>query len=252
MKALEIRNLRLAVNGSLILDNFSLIVPAGEVHALMGKNGIGKSSLAKAIAGCQGYEILGGDIRIDGESIVGKQPDEIARMGFFLAFQNPVEIPGVSVANFLRAAVQSRLPKGAAFNAVNFYKDLYEKMDFLQMDRSFSSRSLNDGFSGGEKKRCEILQMLMLEPRYAVLDETDSGLDVDALKIVSTAINSLRKEHADFSAVIITHHNRLLNGIKPDGVHIISDGKIVMSGGFELAEKLENFGYDFINGSSKA
>ncbi|MDR2737411.1 MAG: Fe-S cluster assembly ATPase SufC [Puniceicoccales bacterium] len=244
MKSLEVRDLKLSVGNKVVLDGFSLRVIGGEIHALVGRNGVGKSSLAKAVAGCPGYEILGGDILMDGESVVGKSPDEIARAGFFLAFQSPIEIPGVSVANFIRAAIQARLPAGTPFNAVDFYKNLYAKMDILGIDRSFSSRSLNDGFSGGEKKRCEVLQMMMLQPQCAVLDETDSGLDVDGLKVVADAVNTMRSEN--FSAIVITHHNRLLEYVKPDSVHVISGGKIVLSGGIEIIGRLEKFGYDFI------
>ncbi|MDR1401994.1 MAG: Fe-S cluster assembly ATPase SufC [Puniceicoccales bacterium] len=243
MKALEIKHLKVSICGKVVLEDFSLRIAPGEMHAFLGKNGVGKTSLAKVIAGDPNYEILDGDILMDGESIIGKRPDEIARLGFFLAFQNPVEIPGVSVANFIRAAMRAKLPKEAPFSAVDFYKELYAKMEILHMDRAFSSRSLNDGFSGGEKKRCEILQMMMLEPRYAIFDETDSGLDVDAIKIVASAVNNMRSEN--FSALIITHHSKLLEQLRPDFVHILSAGKIAASGSMELVENLEKFGYDF-------
>ncbi|MDR2603676.1 MAG: Fe-S cluster assembly ATPase SufC [Puniceicoccales bacterium] len=245
MCALEIKNLKLSVNDNVILDGFSLEILPGEIHAFIGKNGIGKSSLAKAIAGHPAYKIQGGDIVLDGESIVEQSPDEIARKGFFLAFQSPIELPGISLANFIRAAVQARLPRGTPLNGIDFYKNLYAKMEALQIDKSFTSRPLNDGFSGGEKKRCEVLQMLMVEPKYAILDETDSGLDIDALKIVSNAVISMRD--GIFSAIIITHHNKLLEYIKPDFVHIISDGKIAMSGGLELIDRVEKSGYGFIH-----
>ncbi|MDR1232718.1 MAG: Fe-S cluster assembly ATPase SufC [Puniceicoccales bacterium] len=245
MGAFEIKNLKMSVNDNVILDGFSLKILPGEIHAFIGKNGIGKSSLAKVIAGHPAYKIQRGDIVLDGESIVGQAPDEIARKGFFLAFQSPMELPGISLANFIRAAVQSRLAKGTPLNGVDFYKNLYAKMEVLQMDKSFTSRSLNDGFSGGEKKRCEVLQMMMVEPKYAILDEMDSGLDVDALKIVSNAVNAMRD--GIFAAIIITHHNKLLEYIKPGFVHIISDGKIAMSGGLELIDRLEKFGYGFIH-----
>ncbi|MDR1413811.1 MAG: Fe-S cluster assembly ATPase SufC [Puniceicoccales bacterium] len=244
MNALEIKHLKISMEGKVILDDFSLGITPGEVHALLGKNGVGKTSLAKVIAGDLSYKILGGDISIDGNSILGKKPDEIAQMGFFLAFQNPVEIPGVSVANFIRAAMQAKLPKGAPFNAIEFYNDLHAKMEILHMDKAFSSRSLNDGFSGGEKKRCEILQMMMLNPKYAIFDETDSGLDMDAVKIVSAAINNMRS--GDLAALLITHHSKLLEYVKPDFVHILSGGKIARSGGMELMESLEKFGYNFL------
>ncbi|MDR2628745.1 MAG: Fe-S cluster assembly ATPase SufC [Puniceicoccales bacterium] len=244
MCAFEIKNLKLSVNDNVILDGFSLKILPGEIHAFVGKNGVGKSSLAKAIAGHPAYKIQGGDIVLDGESILGQAPDVIARKGFFLAFQLPMEVPGISLANFIRAAVQARLPKGTPLNGVDFYKNLYAKMEALQMEKSFTSRPLNDGFSGGEKKRCEVLQMMMVEPKYAILDEMDSGLDVDALKIVANAVNAMRD--GTFAAIIITHHNKLLEYIKPDFVHIISDGKIAMSGGLELIDRLEKFGYGFI------
>lgn len=242
MSKLDINHVTLEVAGREILYNFSLSIADGEVHALVGKNGAGKSSLAKAIAGCPGYNITDGEIIFDGENIVGMTTDEISRKGFFLAFQSPVEVPGVSVANFIRAALQARMEPGQSFNAIEFYKRLYEYLDMLNMDRSFTGRSLNDGFSGGEKKRCEVLQMLMLQPSFIVLDETDSGLDIDALKIVSQAINSMRDD--TFSAIIITHYNKLLEYVRPDKVHVVSDGIIVKSGGIEIIEQLEQSGYD--------
>jgi Fe-S cluster assembly ATP-binding protein len=245
VEALEVRNLRLSVASKVVLDGLSLKVFPGEIHALIGKNGAGKSSLAKAIAGSPDCDILDGDISIDGESVVGKLPDEIARMGFFLAFQNPVEIPGVSIANFIRAALQAKKNSTTPFNAVDFYKKLYEKMETLGIERSFSSRSINDGFSGGEKKRCEVLQMLMLEPKYAILDETDSGLDVDAMGIVASSINNMRGNN--FAAVIITHHNKLLEYVRPDFVHVISGGRIAKSGGLDLIEMLEKSGYQIFD-----
>ncbi|OHE72170.1 MAG: Fe-S cluster assembly ATPase SufC [Verrucomicrobia bacterium GWC2_42_7] len=241
MNALEIRNLTVAVNGKTILRDFSLSVPKGETHALMGPNGTGKSTLSKALAGHPNYKITSGEVLIDGTNIVGLTPDVIAREGLFLAFQYPCEINGVSIATFLRAALQSRLPKGEAFEATKFYKLLYEKMATLQIDKSFSSRSLNEGFSGGEKKRCEILQMLMLQPKYAILDEADSGLDIDALKIVSQGVNSMRGPNIGF--LVITHYQRLLNYIVPDKVHIMQDGHIVRTGNKELALELEEKGY---------
>ncbi|MDR2779400.1 MAG: Fe-S cluster assembly ATPase SufC [Puniceicoccales bacterium] len=245
MCALEIKNLKLSVNDNIILDGFSLKILPGEIHAFIGKNGVGKSSLTKAIAGHPAYKIQRGDIILDGENIIGKAPDKIARQGLFLAFQSPIELPGISLANFIRAAIQAKLPQGTPLNGVDFYKNLYAKMEILQIDKSFTSRPLNEGFSGGEKKRCEVLQMMMLEPKYAILDETDSGLDIDALKIVSNAVNAMR--NSTFAAIIITHHNKLLEYIKPDFVHIISGGKIATSGGFELIDRLEKFGYEFIN-----
>ena len=222
----------------------NLGVPAGEVHAIMGPNGTGKTSLSKAIAGHPDYKITSGEVLLNDENIVGLQPDEIARKGFFLAFQYPVSIPGVSIANFIRACLNARLPEGETLNPVEYYKKLYEKMDELKMPRSFTSRSVNDGFSGGEKKRCDILQMLMLEPSFAILDETDSGLDIDALRIVSEGVNTARG--ANIGMLLITHYHRLLEYIKPDKVHVMSGGRIVLSGGAELALELEQKGYDWL------
>ena len=244
MQGLEIKNLVVSVGGKNVVDGLSLAVPAGEVHAVMGPNGTGKSSLSKAIAGHPDYKIESGDVLMNGESLVGLPPDEIARKGFFLAFQSPVSIPGVSIANFIRACLSARLPEGETINAVEYYKELYSKMDELKMSRSFTSRSVNDGFSGGEKKRCDILQMLMLKPKFAILDETDSGLDIDALRIVSEGVNAARSP--SIGMLLITHYHRLLEYIKPDKVHVMSGGKIVKSGGAELAVELEQKGYDWI------
>ena len=244
MQGLEIKNLVVSVGGKNVVDGLSLAVPAGEVHAIMGPNGTGKSSLSKAIAGHPDYKIESGDVLMNGESLVGLPPDEIARKGFFLAFQYPVSIPGVSIANFIRACLSARLPEGETINAVEYYKELYSKMDELKMSRSFTSRSVNDGFSGGEKKRCDILQMLMLKPKFAILDETDSGLDIDALRIVSEGVNDARSP--SIGMLLITHYHRLLEYIKPDKVHVMSGGKIVKSGGAELAVELEQKGYDWI------
>ncbi|MCD8212292.1 MAG: Fe-S cluster assembly ATPase SufC, partial [Oscillospiraceae bacterium] len=233
---LEIRDLCVSIGGKEILKNFSLTVPKGEVHALMGPNGTGKSTLAKALAGHPDYTVTSGEVIFNGEPILGKKPDEIARRGLFIAFQHPVEIPGVSIANFIRAMKQARLAPGETLNAKAFYAELYAKMDELKIDKSFTSRSVNEGFSGGEKKRCDILQMMMAKPSLAILDETDSGLDVDALRIVSAGVNHMRS--ADFSALVITHYQRLLEHIVPDRVHIMADGKIVLSGDKSLALKL--------------
>ena len=244
MQGLEIKNLVVSVGGKNVVDGLSLAVPAGEVHAVMGPNGTGKSSLSKAIAGHPDYKIESGDVLMNGESLVGLPPDEIARKGFFLAFQYPVSISGVSIANFIRACLSARLPEGETINAVEYYKELYSKMDELKMSRSFTSRNVNDGFSGGEKKRCDILQMLMLKPKFAILDETDSGLDIDALRIVSEGVNAARSP--SIGMLLITHYHRLLEYIKPDKVHVMSGGKIVKSGGAELAVELEQKGYDWI------
>ncbi|MFO7725484.1 MAG: Fe-S cluster assembly ATPase SufC [Oceanipulchritudo sp.] len=244
MNKLEIKNLNVSINETPILRDFSLTVPRGEIHAIMGPNGTGKSTLAKALAGHEDYTITGGEVILDGEPIVGMEPDEISRTGLFMAFQYPSEIPGVSIANFLRAARTARLEDGEKLSAPDFYKELYSKMDLLKIDRAFTSRSVNEGFSGGEKKRCEILQMAMLGPKYAVLDETDSGLDIDALKIVAEGVNKMRGP--DIGVLLITHYQRLLNYIVPDRVHVMFDGQIVQSGGPELAQRLESEGYDWV------
>ncbi len=244
MKGLEIKNLVVKIGERAVIDGLNLVVPAGEVHAIMGPNGTGKSSLSKAIAGHPDYKITSGEVLLNGENIVGLEPDEIARKGFFLSFQYPVDIPGVSIANFIRACLNARLPEGEQVNAVEYYKELYSKMDMLKMDRSFTKRSVNEGFSGGEKKRCDILQMLMLNPKFAVLDETDSGLDIDALRIVSDGVNSARSP--EIGMLLITHYNRLLEYIKPDKIHVLSGGKVVLSGGAELALELEKKGYDWL------
>ena len=242
--SLSIQNLRANIGDKEILKGLNLEIPKGQVHAIMGKNGSGKSTLAKVMAGHPGYEVTGGDVMMDGKSILGLDPDVRARAGLFLAFQYPMEIPGVTIANFLRAAVQARMDEGEELDAVAYYKRLYAKMDTLKIDRSFTARSVNEGFSGGEKKRCEILQMAMLEPSYAVLDETDSGLDIDALKIVSDGVNALRSPDRGF--LVITHYQRLLDYIVPDVVHVMVDGRIVLSGEKDLALKLEAQGYDWV------
>ncbi|MDR0418377.1 MAG: Fe-S cluster assembly ATPase SufC [Puniceicoccales bacterium] len=246
MNAVKICNLALSVEGKPILNDFSLEIPTGEIHVLMGKNGMGKSSLAKAIAGHPDYSILNGEIIFNGENITKLPPEERAQRGIFLAFQYPVEIPGVSIANFIRAAMNAQNKK---METVAFYKLLHEKMDYLGLNREFASRAINVGFSGGEKKRCEILQMLMLQPLFIVLDEIDSGLDIDALKLVAKNINSLRSD--TFSGLIITHYQRLLNYIVPDRVHILEDGKIIHSGKPEIVRKLEEKGYAFLNSEEK-
>ncbi len=231
-------------DGTEILKGVTLEIPAGEVHAVMGPNGSGKSTLSKVIAGHESYVVTGGSVVMDGQDILGMSVDERSRAGIFLAFQYPAEVPGVSNANFIRAALQSRLPKGEELDAVAYYKDLYSKMDHLEIDRKFTARSVNEGFSGGEKKRNEILQMMMLEPKYSILDETDSGLDIDALKIVAKGVNAMRA--ADRGMLLITHYQRLLDYITPDYVHVMSAGQIVRSGGPELALELEKNGYDFL------
>ncbi len=244
MQQLAIEDLHVAIGDQEIIRGLSLEVPRGEMHALMGPNGSGKSTLAKVLAGHPDYQVTSGTVLMDGENILELEPDERARKGLFLAFQYPSEIPGVTIANFLRAAVQARLPEGEELEATDYYAQLYQKMDLLEMDRSFTSRSVNEGFSGGEKKRNEILQLAMLNPKYAVLDETDSGLDIDALKVVAHGVNSLRGP--DLGVLLITHYQRLLNYIVPDHVHVMVRGRIELSGGRELALELEDKGYDWV------
>ncbi len=244
MSLLEIKNLHISIGDKAIVKGFNLTIKPCEVHAIMGPNGTGKSTLAKAIAGHPSYTITGGDVILDGKSILAMQPDERARSGLFLAFQYPSEIPGVSIANFLRAAVQARMAEGEELDASGYYKKLYSKMDLLKIDRKFTSRAVNDGFSGGEKKRCEILQMAMLEPHFALMDETDSGLDIDALRIVADGVNTLRS--GPLGILLITHYQRLLDYIVPDFVHVMYDGRIVKSGNKSLALELEAKGYDWV------
>ena len=244
MSTLQIDNLSASVGKEQILNNLNFTLPKGEVHAIMGPNGSGKSTLSKVLAGHPDYQVTGGNACMDGTELLGLNPDEIARLGLFLAFQYPVEVPGVSIANFIRAAIKSRLPEGENIKAVEFYKQLYLKMDELGMDRSFTSRSMNEGFSGGEKKRCEILQMSMLNPKYCILDETDSGLDIDALRVVSEGINQMK--NPDRGILVITHYQRLLDYIVPDKVHVMWEGRIVRSGDKTLALELEDKGYDWI------
>ena len=243
--SLQIKDLHATLeDGTEILKGVNLEIPKGEVHAIMGPNGSGKSTLSKVISGHEGYLVTSGSVTMDGENLLEMAVDERSRAGVFLAFQYPSEVPGVSNANFIRAALQSRLPKGEEIDAVAYYKNLYSKMDLLEMDRKFTARAVNEGFSGGEKKRNEILQMIMLEPKYALLDETDSGLDIDALKIVAKGVNAMRSEDRGF--LLITHYQRLLDYIRPDHVHVMSAGRIVRSGGPELALELEETGYDFL------
>ena len=241
--SLNIQDLHASIPDRQILKGFSLEVKPGEVHAIMGPNGSGKSTLSKVLCGHEEYAVDSGTVTLDGKDVLSMPVDERARAGLFLAFQYPFEIPGVSNANFIRAALQARLPKGEELDAVAFYKRLYSRMDQLEMSRTFTSRSVNEGFSGGEKKRNEILQLMMLEPKYAVLDETDSGLDIDALKIVSRGVNAMRSSERGF--LVITHYQRLLDYIKPDIVHVMIDGRIAHSGGPELALQLEEKGYDW-------
>ena len=241
---LEIRNLHAEINGEPILRGIDLAVPTGEVHALMGPNGSGKSTLAKVIAGDPAYEVTEGDILVDGESVMEMEPDERARAGLYLAFQYPVEVPGVSIANFLRLAVNARRDEDDEIGVMEFYNKLQSAVKALNWDDSIIERNLHEGFSGGEKKRSEVLQLLVLEPKYAILDETDSGLDVDALKTVSQGVNAARGEN--FGALVITHYQRLLNYIVPDKVHVMFKGKIIKEGPKELAMELDQKGYDWL------
>lgn len=229
-------------DGQEILRGLNLEIEQGRVHAVMGPNGSGKSTLSKIIAGHPDYEITSGDILMDGKSILAMEADERSRAGLFLAFQYPVEIPGVSNANFIRAALQARLKPGEELEATEYYADLYEQMDSLQIARSFTARSVNEGFSGGEKKRNEVLQMRMLKPSYAILDETDSGLDIDALKTVAQGVNQLTGP--DNAVILITHYQRLLNYIVPDYVHVMANGQIITTGDQTLAQELEARGYE--------
>ena len=244
MSQLVIQDLQVAIGDKPVVKGVSLTINQGEVHAIMGPNGTGKSTLAKAIAGHPDYTITGGDVLLDGKSVLAMEPDERARAGLFLAFQYPSEIPGVTIANFVRAALQARLGENAELDATGFYKKLYEKMDLLKIDRKFTSRAVNAGFSGGEKKRCEILQLAMLEPQFALMDETDSGLDIDALRIVADGVNQLRSQAIGIT--LITHYQRLLNYIVPDFVHVMYDGRIVRSGDKSLALELEAKGYGWL------
>ncbi len=239
---LEIQDLWVSHEGKTILKGVNLVLPLGEVHALMGPNGAGKSTLGKVIAGDPNYQVEKGRILLDGEEITELAPDERARKGLFLAFQYPVEVPGVQVANFLRLALKERLGKEPPIT--EFYARLKEAIELLDWDESVLSRYLNEGFSGGEKKKNEILQLLVLKPRYAILDETDSGLDIDALKVVARGVNSMRGP--EFAALVITHYQRLLNYIVPDVVHVMMDGRVVKTGGPELALELEKRGYDWL------
>jgi Fe-S cluster assembly ATP-binding protein len=248
MSELVIRNLHVNIEGKEILKGVDLTIRQGEVHAIMGPNGTGKSTLAYALMGHPSYEITKGEVLFKGVNILDLEPDERSRKGIFLAFQYPVSIPGVTVANFLRTAINARRradnsnDKGIAIP--EFRKKMKEQMELLKMDTAFAGRYLNEGFSGGEKKRAEILQMAMLRPEIAILDETDSGLDIDALRIVSEGVNALRGP--ELGALVITHYQRILNYIKPDYVHVMLGGRIVESGGADLALHLEEHGYEWV------
>jgi Fe-S cluster assembly ATP-binding protein len=243
---LSIKNLHASIEDKAILKGINLEVKAGEIHAIMGPNGAGKSTLASIIAGNENYEVTDGQIFLENEDISELAPEERAHKGVFLSFQYPVEIPGVSVINFMKTAInESRKARGQEDMPANeMLKLIKEKSELLEIDRKFLSRSLNEGFSGGEKKRNEIFQMAMLEPKIAILDETDSGLDIDALRVVANGVNKLKSK--DNAVVVITHYQRLLDYIIPDFVHVLMDGKIVKSGGKELAYELEEKGYDWI------
>ncbi len=240
---IEIRDLRASIDNKPILKGINLSMKSGEVHALMGPNGSGKSTLSNVIMGHPSYEVTGGEIIVDGQDILEMEVDERARLGLFLAFQYPVEISGVTVGRFLKRAAEIRF-EGEDLRAKGFIKELRGNMDFLEMDQQFINRYLNEGFSGGEKKRMEILQMLMLRPRFAVMDETDSGLDIDALRVVAKGVNHLRGP--DFGALIITHYQRILQHVTPDVVHVMYQGRVVTSGDEELAHTLEARGYDWV------
>ncbi|MGY8797863.1 MAG: Fe-S cluster assembly ATPase SufC [Longimicrobiales bacterium] len=226
-----------------ILNGVDLDIHKGKIHAIMGPNGSGKSTLAKVLAGHPGYEVTSGTVEFRGEDLFDLEADERSRAGVFLAFQYPVEIPGVSIANFLRTAMQAHAAEGEEVDIFDFADELTERMEMLEMDVTFAERHVNDGFSGGEKKRNEILQMAMLKPKLALMDETDSGLDIDALKIVANGVNTLAEEDPEMSILLITHYQRLLDYIKPDFVHVMVDGRIVRSGGPEIALELEAEGY---------
>ena len=226
-----------------ILKGVDLTLGKGEIHAIMGPNGSGKSTLAKVLAGHPGYEATAGEVEFHGEGLLDLEPDERSRAGIFLAFQYPVDIPGVSIANFMRTAVQAHLPEGEELDLFDFQDMLLERMEMLEMEPAFAERHVNDGFSGGEKKRNEILQMAVLKPTLALMDETDSGLDIDALKIVAGGVNKLAEENPDLTVLLITHYQRLLDYIKPDFVHVMVDGRIVRSGGPDIALELEEEGY---------
>lgn len=248
MSQLEIKDLHVSIEDKEILKGLTLTIKQGEIHAIMGPNGTGKSTLAYTLMGHPNYTVTSGEVLLDGENVLEMEPDERSRAGVFLAFQYPVAIPGVTVANFLRSAINSRRrvdnPEDKGMPIPEFRKMLKEKMDTLKMDHTFAGRYLNDGFSGGEKKRAEILQMAALKPRFAILDETDSGLDIDALRIVSEGVNAL--SGSELGVLVITHYQRLLNYIKPHFVHVMMGGRIVEAGGPELALHLEEHGYDWL------
>lgn len=241
---LEIKDLHVSIEDKEILKGVNLTINTGEIHAIMGPNGTGKSTLSSAIMGHPSYEVTQGEVLLDGVNILELEVDERAKAGLFLAMQYPSEITGVTNADFMRSAINAKREKGQEINLMQFIKKLDKEMDFLDIDKDMAQRYLNEGFSGGEKKRNEILQLMMLEPKFAILDEIDSGLDIDALKVVSKGINEMRGE--EFGALMITHYQRLLNYITPDKVHVMYGGKVVKSGGPELAKRLEEEGYEWV------
>ncbi|HDD6205028.1 Fe-S cluster assembly ATPase SufC [Staphylococcus aureus] len=241
---LEIKDLRVSIEDKEILKGVNLTINTDEIHAIMGPNGTGKSTLSSAIMGHPSYEVTKGEVLLDGVNILELEVDERAKAGLFLAMQYPSEITGVTNADFMRSAINAKREEGQEINLMQFIKKLDKNMDFLDIDKDMAQRYLNEGFSGGEKKRNEILQLMMLEPKFAILDEIDSGLDIDALKVVSKGINQMRGEN--FGALMITHYQRLLNYITPDKVHVMYAGKVVKSGGPELAKRLEEEGYEWV------
>ncbi|MCG1010125.1 Fe-S cluster assembly ATPase SufC [Salinicoccus sp. ID82-1] len=241
---LEIKGLHVEIDGKEILKGVDLTIKQGEIHAVMGPNGTGKSTLAQAIMGHPRYDVTQGEVLLDGENVLEMEVDERAQAGLFLGMQYPSEISGVTNSDFLRSAINAQREEGDEINLMQFIKKLDKNMNYLEMDLDMSTRYLNEGFSGGEKKRNEILQLMMLEPKFGILDEIDSGLDIDALKVVSKGINELRGE--EFGALIITHYQRLLNYVAPDFVHVMMQGRVVKSGGQELSQRLEAEGYDWI------
>lgn len=241
---LEIKDLHVSIEDKEILKDVNLTINTGEIHAIMGPNGTGKSTLSSAIMGHPSYEVTQGEVLLDGVNILELDVDERAKAGLFLAMQYPSEITGVTNADFMRSAINAKREEGQEINLMQFIKKLDKQMDFLDIDKDMAQRYLNEGFSGGEKKRNEILQLMMLEPKFAILDEIDSGLDIDALKVVSKGINQMRGE--EFGALMITHYQRLLNYITPDKVHVMYGGKVVKSGGPELAKRLEEEGYEWV------
>lgn len=241
---LEIKDLHVSIEDKEILKGVNLTINTGEIHAIMGPNGTGKSTLSSAIMGHPSYEVTQGEVLLDGVNILELDVDERAKAGLFLAMQYPSEITGVTNADFMRSAINAKREEGQEINLMQFIKKLDKQMDFLDIDKDMAQRYLNEGFSGGEKKRNEILQLMMLEPKFAILDEIDSGLDIDALKVVSKGINQMRGK--EFGALMITHYQRLLNYITPDKVHVMYGGKVVKSGGPELAKRLEEEGYEWV------